>query len=144
MIFNQWWTDSTLTTDANGNLDLRGFKGDYRITTTYNNQTVTGGLKMTDDVNQTITLFPVGTNSALTAAKVKVFPNPVTDYLSLELPYSATWKVAIIDVQGKVVYQNTSTDFIQFIDFQSYASGTYFVQIEDKEGNRVVKKVVRK
>lgn len=144
LIFNQWWTDSTLTTDANGNLDLRGFKGDYRITTTYNNQTVTGGLKMTDDVNQTITLFPVGTNSALTAAKVKVFPNPVTDYLSLELPYSATWKVAIIDVQGKVVYQNTSTDFIQFIDFQSYASGTYFVQIEDKEGNRVVKKVVRK
>jgi len=144
LIFNQWWTDSTLTTDANGNLDLRGFKGDYRITTTHNNQTVTGGLTMTDDVNQTIMLFPVGTKNILTAVNVKVYPNPVSDYLSLELPYSTQWKVSIIDAQGKNIYQNTSTDFIQFLDFQSYSAGTYFVQIEDENGNRIVKKVVRK
>ncbi|MFK7949916.1 MAG: endo-1,4-beta-xylanase [Saprospiraceae bacterium] len=143
LLFNQWWTDSTLTTDGNGNLDLRGFKGDYRITTTHNNQTVTGGLKMTDDVNQTITLFPVGTNSVLTEVNVKVFPNPVIDYLSLELPYAAQWNVSIIDAQGKIIYQNTSTDFIQFLDFQSYSTGTYFVQVEDDKGNKMVKKIIR-
>jgi len=143
LVFNQWWTDSTLTTDANGNLDLRGFKGDYRITATHNNQVVTANLTMDSDINQTILLFPVGTNSVLTEANIKVFPNPVTDYLSLELPYDSNWNVTILDVQGKIMYQNTSTDFIQFIDFQSYASGTYFIQIEDEVGNRIVKKVVR-
>ena len=143
LVFNQWWTDSTLTTDANGNLDLRGFKGDYRITTTHNNQTVTANLTMENNINQTILLFPVGTNSVLKDTDIKVFPNPVTDYLSLELPYRANWTVTIIDTQGKTVYQNTSTDFIQFLDFQNYAIGTYFVQIEDENGNQIVKKIVK-
>lgn len=144
LVFNQWWTDSTLTTDANGNLDLRGFKGDYRITTTHNNQTVTADLTMEADINQTIFLFPVGTNSILTEANIKVFPNPVADYLSLELPYTAVWTITIMDANGKTIHQNTSTDFIQFLDFQRYASGAYFVQVEDDNGNRIVKKVIRK
>lgn len=143
LVFNQWWTDSTLTTDANGNLDLRGFKGDYRITTSHNNQTVTADLKMETDINQTILLFPVGTNSALTEANIKIFPNPVTDYLSLELPYSGNWTTIILDAQGKVIHKKTSTDFIQFLDFQDYTSGTYFIQIEDEAGNRIIKKVVK-
>ncbi len=29
---NRWWTDATLTTDANGMATLRGFKGDYTVT----------------------------------------------------------------------------------------------------------------
>ena len=98
---------------------------------------------MTDDVNQTIMLFPVGTKNILTAVNVKVYPNPISDYLSLELPYSAQWKVSIIDAQSKSIDQNTSTDFIQFLDFQSYSGGTYFVQIEDEEGNRVVKMIIK-
>ena len=28
---NRWWTDETLSTDANGTVNLRGFKGDYTI-----------------------------------------------------------------------------------------------------------------
>jgi hypothetical protein len=30
----QWWTDTTMTTDAQGNATTRGFLGDYRITAT--------------------------------------------------------------------------------------------------------------
>ena len=29
---NRWWTDESLTTDANGMVKLRGFKGDYMVT----------------------------------------------------------------------------------------------------------------
>ena len=28
---NRWWTDESLTTDANGTVKLRGFKGDYTV-----------------------------------------------------------------------------------------------------------------
>jgi GH35 family endo-1,4-beta-xylanase len=144
LVFNQWWTDSTLTTDANGNLDLRGFKGDYRITTTHNSQTVTADLTMKNDLNQTILLFPVGTKPVLTEANITVFPNPVSDYLSLELPNQGNWNVMILDATGKVLYRNTTTDSIQFLDFRNYASGTYFVRVQDENGVSVVKKVVRK
>jgi GH35 family endo-1,4-beta-xylanase len=144
LIFNQWWTDSTLTTDANGNLDLRGFKGDYRITTTHNNQTVTADLTMKNDLNQTILLFPVGTKTVLTEVNITVFPNPVSDYLSLELPFQSNWNVTILDATGKVLYQKTTTDSIQFLDFRNHASGTYFVRVQDENGVGVVKKVIRK
>jgi hypothetical protein len=32
LVHNQWWTNTTLTTDANGNINLRGFHGKYQIT----------------------------------------------------------------------------------------------------------------
>jgi hypothetical protein len=143
LIFNQWWTDSTLTTDANGHLDLRGFKGDYRITTTHNSETVTANLNMTDDINQTILLFSVETKPVLTDTNIKVFPNPVIDYLSLELPFQGTWTVTIMDINGKLLSCKTSTDFVQFLDFQSYASGTYLIQIQDENGGSLVKKIVK-
>jgi hypothetical protein len=125
-------------------LDLRGFKGDYRITTTHNNQTVTADLTMKNDLNQTILLFPVGTKPVLTEVNITVFPNPVSDYLSLELPFQNNWNVMILDATGKVLYRNTTTDSIQFLDFRNYASGTYFVRVQDENGVSVVKKVVRK
>ena len=143
LIFNQWWTDSTLTTDANGHLDLRGFKGDYRITTTHNSETVTANLNMTDDINQTILLFSVETKPVLTDTNIKVFPNPVIDYLSLELPFQGTWTVTIMDINGKLLSCKTSTDFVQFLDFQHYASGTYLIQIQDENGRILVKKIVK-
>jgi len=35
LIFRQWWTDTTATTDAQGQVRIRGFKGDYQLTVTY-------------------------------------------------------------------------------------------------------------
>ncbi len=34
LVLGQWWTDTTVTTDANGNATIRGFHGDYAITAT--------------------------------------------------------------------------------------------------------------
>ncbi len=35
LVFRQWWTDTTATTDARGRVLLRGFKGAYQLTVTY-------------------------------------------------------------------------------------------------------------
>jgi endo-1,4-beta-xylanase len=32
LVFSEWWTDQELLTDSEGKVDLRGFKGDYRVT----------------------------------------------------------------------------------------------------------------
>jgi GH35 family endo-1,4-beta-xylanase len=34
LVFKQWWTDATATTDAQGTARVRGFLGDYRVTVT--------------------------------------------------------------------------------------------------------------
>jgi GH35 family endo-1,4-beta-xylanase len=47
-------TNVTLTTDANGNISIRGFKGDYKITITKGNSTTTKLIGLSD--NSTIEL----------------------------------------------------------------------------------------
>lgn len=50
LIYKDWWTDETVTTDANGTARLRGFKGDYTVTVGGATQNVTL------DTPQTITV----------------------------------------------------------------------------------------
>ena len=38
LLFNKWWTNTTVTTTSAGEAKLRGFKGKYRITVTNNGQ----------------------------------------------------------------------------------------------------------
>ncbi len=46
LVKNQWWTNETLTSDASGSGELRGFLGDYEITVDHNGQTVTEKVKL--------------------------------------------------------------------------------------------------
>jgi GH35 family endo-1,4-beta-xylanase len=41
LIYHQWWTDVNTTADANGNVSLRGFQGDYDIIATTATRAVT-------------------------------------------------------------------------------------------------------
>jgi len=61
LLFDEWWTEETATTDANGNLSIRGFKGDYIIRATINGTEVTADLELYDDVNTSIQLLPTST-----------------------------------------------------------------------------------
>jgi GH35 family endo-1,4-beta-xylanase len=40
LVFNEWWTDETLASNAEGLAALRGFKGKYLVTVTLNGETV--------------------------------------------------------------------------------------------------------
>jgi len=55
LVYHTWWTNTTLTTDANGNVSTRGFLGDYEIST--------GGAK------KTVSLDKNGAKVDLEAAK---------------------------------------------------------------------------
>jgi len=46
---NRWWTDETLTTDANGMVRLRGFKGDYTVTLGKSSATNPMKLRLAED-----------------------------------------------------------------------------------------------
>ena len=52
----RWMTDEVLTTDATGNVSLRGFLGDYEITVECSNRTQTLCIPLTENTNQTIRL----------------------------------------------------------------------------------------
>lgn len=46
LVFNQWWTDQTIETDAQGQIQARGFLGEYKLTFKVNGKTVTRMLSL--------------------------------------------------------------------------------------------------
>lgn len=75
------------------------------------------------------TLSEFSSTRDLDATRLDVYPNPVTDYLSVKLPANiqkAQFK--IMDMQGRVVNERTLTNKTQ-IDLSDIVKGIYFYQI---------------
>ena len=142
LLFNQWWTDSTLTTDANGELSLRGFKGDYRITTTYDSADLITELAVGQNVDTTIQLMLVGNEELLDAEAVKVYPNPARDFVFIEMPFSDQWQIQVIDAMGKeMLREKTDNNFLQ-VNLTGLAAGVYYVKVHHQRKGMAIKRVV--
>lgn len=70
-----------------------------------------------------------------------VYPNPVQDYLRVDLP-EGSFVGSIMDASGRIVNELTITNGTT-IDFTQLDAGVYFVRIEDKLGQQVIQKVIR-
>jgi Secretion system C-terminal sorting domain/Fibronectin type III domain/Bacterial pre-peptidase C-terminal domain len=67
--------------------------------------------------------------------KVKLFPNPVTEKLSIYMVGDNSQKNLILfDANGKTVYSQQITDMFTTLDLQKLTAGVYFVKITSTEG----------
>jgi len=61
LVFDEWWTDELGLSDELGELVLRGFKGEYDITVTYNGQDFVLPAVLNDDMSVVVSLpFSIG------------------------------------------------------------------------------------
>jgi hypothetical protein len=61
LVFDQWWTDELGVSDELGELMLRGFKGEYDITVTYNGQDYIVPVVLNEDMSVVVSLpFSIG------------------------------------------------------------------------------------
>ena len=58
LVFNQWWTDENKTTDTQGNIQTRGFLGDYTLTITANGKTMTRTTSLAHEGNTLTIVMP--------------------------------------------------------------------------------------
>jgi len=81
------------------------------------------------------------------SSKIKFFPNPVNELLSIELPDELVHKnfsVEIINTHGQLLKQHfTKNKKTEQIDVQDLAEGIYFLQIKNKKGNTFTNKFVK-
>lgn len=79
---------------------------------------------------------------------VKVYPNPVSDYVNVELfgDISRTIKIEIINISGTILYAETFsfTDmywFVRQVPVEKLSNGFYFVRIVSSDGlvNKIFK-----
>lgn len=75
--------------------------------------------------------------------QLSLFPNPAQDYLILSSDNNALKMVQLIDAQGRVVLEDSSTDTEMRLAFPSLKAGIYLVRIES-EGQQTERKLIIK
>lgn len=73
---------------------------------------------------------------------VKLFPNPVTDFVTISSNELLT-RVEILNFLGQLVYSNNNKELVTTIDMSRYASGAYFVRVSVDNSTKTFK-VIRK
>lgn len=74
----------------------------------------------------------------------KIYPNPTTDFIKINLPNDQYNQVQIVDMQGRVIAEMpVSNHFEQTIDVSNYKTGTYFIKAKLQNGISVSKKFVK-
>lgn len=75
--------------------------------------------------------MPINVNKVSYLKKIKLFPNPVIDYLKVEFNNNQNLKIKILDITGKIVYTCliNKIDNNIIIDFSKMSSGIYFIQL---------------
>lgn len=85
----------------------------------------------------------VSTEDAPIDFELKVFPNPVNQYLNIqlsEMPVTPT-TYQVIDLSGKLINSAPITGMSTQIDFKSLDTGIYFLQIKSQDKQSKVVKI---
>jgi hypothetical protein len=73
---------------------------------------------------------------------VKIFPNPVTDFITIESSNSANINsIELLNAKGSTLYKRIGNE--NKIDLSQNAPGIYFLKIENKDGKVEVRKVLK-
>lgn len=76
--------------------------------------------------------------------EVLVYPNPVTDYLSVQKEVNEILDYQITDVNGRILKNGELINKVQNIDFSKISSGVYFIKITNpKTQEYIVRKIVK-
>lgn len=71
---------------------------------------------------------------------IRIFPNPVSDVLNIEVDGQLDYNITIYDLGGKLVFSLKNK---RIIDVRSLPHGIYLLEIEDqKTGHKIVEKIV--
>jgi hypothetical protein len=89
----------------------------------------------------------VGLNEIATLEGVEIFPNPVKDLLSVNLPagQGGAFEVVLSNVLGEnlqTINTTAATSNVK-LDLSRFAAGTYFVKVKDTEGKMSINRVVK-
>jgi surface protein len=93
-----------------------------------------------DETGDWSSIVAVNTNKSVENKPLKVYPNPATDFISLEFDGidASNFNVLVMDMSGKVVYKldGVETEINQYVlPLNGIQSGMYIVQLSDEFGN---------
>ena len=137
LVFNEWWTNEDLTTDAAGRVSARGFKGQYTVALTCGGTEVTTDISLTTDTSATLdcrTLLTSTQPLELPTGAVTAGPNPGAGPIQITNTLPLPLRAQLYDQQGRQLWAGSLGRGINSPDF-AVPAGTY--QLRFTDGKRV-------
>ncbi|MDW5290827.1 T9SS type A sorting domain-containing protein [Formosa sp. PL04] len=85
----------------------------------------------------------IETKESITADRLLVSPNPVSDIVTIDFKSSNTAKMQIIDYLGKTVISDEIQNGTKSIDLSHLSSGLYFIKVSDEQ-ETFIRKIIKK
>ena len=131
-IFGQVTTPTVITnsggTFSNSSIVMDFSIGELAVQTLQNNEILTQGFHQ-GDLKVTTAIFNLG-------IKTKIYPNPTTNFIIVELEKNVNADIKVYDVNGKIVIEDKLNDENQKqLDFSFLKQGNYLlnINIADKQ-----------
>ncbi len=134
LVFNQWWTDETLSTNPNGVAQLRGFRGTYEIRFDCNGTTVTDTVTLTGDADLDYDCETLvnSRDPFFEAGSVTATPNPATTGWMITNTLGKSLFATLTDAAGRQVWTGTLSGDSTLVDAPR-VSGIYVLTFTDNE-----------
>ncbi len=71
--------------------------------------------------------------------EIRIFPNPLSDYLRVIKQNSLTINYSLTNIKGKVVLNGELLNTTEIIDFSNFEKGIYLLQLENYGTYKIVK-----
>jgi len=80
-------------------------------------------------------LVPIGIKEYVNPfkSKIKIFPNPASDNITIYTPFDEATKIEIVEVSGKQISSHKITNYTTLVNTSQYPSGSYFYNIYDRK-----------
>tara|TARA_B100001093_G_scaffold461782_1_gene476504 strand:- start:75 stop:1118 length:1044 start_codon:yes stop_codon:yes gene_type:complete len=96
-------------------------------------------LSLNGENSDCVTTSTVGIDALDTQYGIQLFPNPTTNDLTISLEGINVVDIVIVDIQGKILLQQSDLFDQERINLSGYIAGTYFVKIMTPEGSREIR-----
>lgn len=88
--------------------------------------------------------FTLSNNELSLFQDFKIYPNPTSDFIKINLQNDQYNLVQIVDMQGRVINEiATNNNQEQTVDVSNYKTGTYFIKAKMKNGIYISKKFIK-
>jgi PKD repeat protein len=104
--------------------------------------TITGPAGSSTETKADYILIPVGIENNETEA-IMIYPNPATDFLNIDFPNTAEWKLMLQTIDGKPLFERTTSQESERIVMSGFDQGIYMLIIETN-GESIKTKIVKK
>ena len=95
--------------------------------------------------NESIVFHPESTELQYDEIQIKLYPNPASNFVSLEVPNTVEIeKLIIYDITGKLITTINLSSSQSRIDISNLHSGQYMAIILDKSGKQAIKRLYKK